>query len=313
MTGNFGTATPGIRKAIGYYDFEDGIRFEQGIDGVVSLVLRTSTSGTPVDDYIPQSLWNIDVMDGSGISGITVDWTKTQIFEFDLQWLGAGRIRCYLNVNGHVYEVHEFLHANVLDVVYMQTPHLHCTYEIENVSAVAGDTLDQICSSVFTEGDDLESQVKHATSNETTGVVVASGVNSHILSIRPAQLFKGQKNKGMIIPIAIEVFVSGNNSAHFHIIEDAEITGTWDPHGHGNSMIEEIIGLGGVYTIGTGHTRDEGYASSSKSGAGASESTDRTYRIQIDPAGHPDTLTIVGAGLGGAAVMYGKVVYEERY
>lgn len=79
-----------------------------------------------------QSAWNVDKLDGTGASGITVDPTKSQIFVFDFEWLGVGRVRTGLVVDGKIYYFHYFSHANVTNVVYMSTPNLPLRYELEN-------------------------------------------------------------------------------------------------------------------------------------------------------------------------------------
>lgn len=314
MTANFGLTSAGIRKRVGYFDNDDGVFFENN-SGIISLVLRTSTSGVASDtNRVLQNNWNIDKMDGAGQSGIIIDWTKVQIFMFDLQWLGAGRVRCFIDINGRQFLVHEFLTANKSTVVYMQTPHLHCSYEIENISSGVGDSMMQICSSVFTEGAIPISQVKHSISNGVTGVVCASGVNSHILSIRPNTLFKGRANKGMIIPLNLEVFVEGVNNTVFQVLEDSVLTApTWNNHPDANSMVQHCIGLsaGGITTL--GRIRDGGYVSTSKGGGSPNMNEDQSYKMQIMADGTADTLSIVAAGIGGNATVYAKITWNEIY
>ena len=83
MTGVLGEGKIGVTQRIGYYNDEDGLFFQQ-VDGVPAVVIRSSTSGISVDEIVTQSNWNIDRLDGTGPSGITLDPTKTQIFTIDL-------------------------------------------------------------------------------------------------------------------------------------------------------------------------------------------------------------------------------------
>lgn len=313
MTFSFGTTLAGIRKRVGYYDNDDGF-FLQNLAGAVSLVLRTSTSGAPVDTVIAQASWNIDKMDGTGVSGITVDWTKTHIFEMDMQWLGVGRVRFYLNINGIPYLIHEILNANVLSQVYMQTPHLPCTYEIENLASVGVDSLMQICSAVFTEGAPALPQVIRSTSTDFTAVTCTVGSSTHVLSIRPAALFKGRANKGMVIPLSISLDVTGANSAHFEIIEDATLTASvFTAHPSTlDSMVEISKGTASTYTAASGRGRTEGYVTGG-AGAGSSSAYFTNYQLQIDGAGVPDILTIVAGGIGGSATVLATITWAEYY
>ena len=147
MTFNFLGSPAGTFKKLGYYDDEGGIGLKAE-NGTVS-VFKDDTLGS--DQEIDQSSWNIDRLDGSGPSGITVDWTRAQIFFMDLEWLGVGRIRYGFFFNGLPHYVHEITNFNALTAPYMLSANLPLTYELSNT---AGGTcqMSQICSAVISEG-----------------------------------------------------------------------------------------------------------------------------------------------------------------
>jgi hypothetical protein len=105
---------------IGYFDSLNGLFFRQ-TGTALSVVRRTSTSGSVVDNVVEQANWNLDKLDGTGASGFTLDDTKAQILFIDFQYLGMGRVRMGFDINGIIVYCHEFLNANVLDVPYMQS------------------------------------------------------------------------------------------------------------------------------------------------------------------------------------------------
>jgi len=91
MTNVLGVGQTNLRKRFGYFDANNGIYFEQsGI--TLRVALRTKTSGSVITATVDQSSWNIDKVDGTGVSKYTLDGTKAQIWVVDFQWLGAGRI-----------------------------------------------------------------------------------------------------------------------------------------------------------------------------------------------------------------------------
>jgi len=141
----------GITKCVGYFDENNGI-FLKADGPDLNIVRRTNTSGSPVDNSVSQSSWNIDPMDGTGPSGITLDFTKTQIFFIDFEWLGVGRVRVGFVVDGVIYYVHNFLNANNLSIVYMSTPNLPIRWEISNDGTGSASDLDTICCAVISEG-----------------------------------------------------------------------------------------------------------------------------------------------------------------
>lgn len=147
-----GASVSGMRKRVGYFDVYNGIFFQDD-GGTLSFVIRSNVTATPVDTVVTQANWNIDKLNGTGSSGITLDITKAQIMIVDLEWLGVGRVRVGFVINGAIYYAHQFLTSNVGTSVYMSSPNLPLRYEITNVSAGSGSSLEQICSTVVVEGD----------------------------------------------------------------------------------------------------------------------------------------------------------------
>lgn len=153
FTGRFGTYATGVRARYGYFDDSDGLFFE--VDGgTVNAVRRTSTSGSVVDNKVAQASWNIDPLDGTGPSGVTLDLTKTHLFYIDFSWLGVNAVRWGLVLNGRITYVHSETFTNVLAVPFMKQAILPMSAEIENTSG-QGSSHDMtvICSSVITEGE----------------------------------------------------------------------------------------------------------------------------------------------------------------
>lgn len=167
MTGVLGSVGSGVKSGFGYYDDNNGL-FLQNNEGTVQFVRRTGTSGSAVDNTVNQSSWNIDPMDGTGVSGKNLDFTKTQILIIDFEWLGVGRVRLGFVVDGVICYAHEFLNANNLTTVYMTTPNLPLRYEIENTGSGAASTLKQICCSVISEGGVNKNGVLRGFSNQDT-------------------------------------------------------------------------------------------------------------------------------------------------
>ena len=157
----------GITRREGMFDEKNGLFFEDNGTNY-GFVRRTYVIGTAVDNRVSQSEWNIDKMDGTGVSGINLDYTKTQILYIDYEWLGVGRVRMGWVVNGLIYLAHEFLNTNVLTEVYMSTPNLPLRSEISNDGTGGASTMSQICSTVISEGgqNDLGT-IRSASTNGT--------------------------------------------------------------------------------------------------------------------------------------------------
>jgi len=156
-----GAAASGITKRVGYHTDQNGI-FLQQTSTDLRFVIRTNVTGTPSDaNSATQANWNIDKMNGSGPSKVTLDITKSQIMFIEFEWLGVGRVKVGFVVDGLYVPCHQFLNANVNASVYMSTPNLPVRYSIENDGTGAASSLECICASVVSEGGHQEVGKEH--------------------------------------------------------------------------------------------------------------------------------------------------------
>jgi hypothetical protein len=161
--------TAGIKRRFGQFDANNGLFIE--LDGSnLYAARRTFTSGVAVDTRVLQSAWNIDPLNGTGPSGISLDLTKSQILIIDYEWLGVGRVRFGFVIDGIIYYCHQFLNANNLSLVYMSTPNLPLRYEISNDGTGAAAEFVTICSSVISEGGLEENGIVRSANLDATFV-----------------------------------------------------------------------------------------------------------------------------------------------
>lgn len=97
-----------------------------------------------------QSSWNLDKLDGTGPSGITLNLSGSQILVMDFEWLGVGRVRFGFVQNGIVYYAHQHSHANTEAGVYTVTPNYPVHYGIRSLGGSG--SLEHICSTIMAEG-----------------------------------------------------------------------------------------------------------------------------------------------------------------
>jgi hypothetical protein len=170
----FGAQATGITRREGYFDANNGI-FLEGNPSDYRFVVRSKVTGSVSDAiYAKQSDWNIDTMDGNGPSGIALDFEKTQLFFLDFEWLGVGRCRLGFVVSGLIYYAHQFLFTNTLSTVYMSTPNLPLRSELTNDGTGAAASMEQICSTVISEGGMDKLGIYRSASTDGTAVTAAS-------------------------------------------------------------------------------------------------------------------------------------------
>jgi hypothetical protein len=185
----FHGATNGVTKRIGLFDSKNGF-IVQAKDGVVSVGIRSSVSGAPIDNFISQENWNVDKMNGTldpytNPSGVLMDWTKQQIFYIQYQWLGSGQVEFGFVVNGKIFKVHKFQHANNLSSLYSQTGTLPVQAEIINNSSTLPSFFEFTCCSVVSNGATSQHGHLHSVSNGTTPKSLPlSGRSYPVVSLR---------------------------------------------------------------------------------------------------------------------------------
>lgn len=183
LTGVFSTEI-NVIKRVGFFDSNfiapylplNGMYFENN-----SGELSFNIVNVGIITSIPQSEWNIDKLDGTGITKYTLDISKSHIIVMDAEWLGVGRVRVGFNIDGITYYVHHFLNANNIVGVYTQYMNLPVRYEIR--SNGGNGEMEQICSTVASEGGVEQTGVYH-TIERQTGLSINTGIYRPIIAIR---------------------------------------------------------------------------------------------------------------------------------
>jgi hypothetical protein len=308
-----GNCIANSRKRIGYFDGDNGIFFEQsGFSNRIAL--RSKSSGEVVDQIVNQEAWNKDRMDGTGPSGLRLDFTKATILVIDVQWLGVGSVRVGFEYNGVLHVAHEFEHTNMLDAVYMTSANLPIRYEIENTGTTAeAASMSQICSTVVTEQGAIDDKgfYTHGISNGITSISVTT--RRACLSIRPKATFNSITNRAKIEIEDIGALV-GSANVYWELIYNGTIGGSpsWTSAGT-NSVLEfDVAGT----TVTGGEVVDCGYINSGGGAARtvAGKQIAALYPLCLDIAGaNPTSFSLVFTALSGTATVNSKFTVREYY
>jgi hypothetical protein len=241
-------AKANLRQRVGYYGANNGYYLELNDTTSVSFVERSFVTGGVVDTPVAQASWNIDPMDGSGPSGITLDLTKAQILFMDLEWLGVGTVRMGFVIDGNFYVCHKFHHANIIASTYITTASLPLRYEITNTAATASSSiLKQICSTVLSEGGYELRGAQQAVGTPINAPRTLTTANTYypIVSIR----LKSTRLDGIAVATALSVI--GNTSGNFNwqVVSAGTTTGgSWVSAG-ANSCVEYNISPGTTFSF----------------------------------------------------------------
>jgi hypothetical protein len=223
MTGILGAGQSGLTTELGQYDDKNGLFFRNK-DGVIYVVKRSYVTGSAVDSVTPQSEWNIDKLDGSGVSGVTIDFSKTQIFIIDYQWLGVGRIRYGFDINGIIYYVHESLNANILTAVYMSTPNNPLRFSIENDGTSGAASIEQICTAVMSESGQTGTGTDYYYS--TNGTHVDANAANTIYALVGVRLQTGHEGEPVELR-SVSVLTQTNDDFEWLLFKNPTVAGTF--------------------------------------------------------------------------------------
>jgi hypothetical protein len=223
-----GAAQAGVIKRTGYYDDHNGIFIEQDQTGSLQLVIRSSTNGTGsiTEERVKQENWSINTL----LSGdFVLDITKSQLFYIDFQWLAVGRVRCGFVYKGSTVICHTFDHSNTTAVAYMTNPNLPVRCEVINTSTASTGSMEQICSTVGSEGGYMESGIAQSLSNPTLRSI-AGGGTLPVVAIRLKNSYSGLPNRAFVRVTSVGAFTE-DQTAQYQLIKlpasSSLVGGSW--------------------------------------------------------------------------------------
>jgi hypothetical protein len=255
-------AQPELRQRVGYFGTDNGI-YIQLRDDILSFVERSIVTGLVTESIVPQAVWNVDTLDGTGPSGVTLDITKAQILFMDIEWLGEGTVRLGFVIDGVFILCHRFNHANLITSTYITTASLPLRYEIANEGTATAATLKQVCSTVISEGGyELRgAQQAVGTPITTPRTFAVAGTFYPIVGIR----LRSTRLDAIVILTAVSLLGLGNGKNYaWRVLNGTAITGgAWAPAA-ADSSVE--YNLTGTSTTG-GRVLAQGYINSSNQGS----------------------------------------------
>lgn len=297
-----------VLKFAGLSDGVNGIEFQ--LDGTTKqfVIYSSSTNG---NQTVTQSNWNMDKLDGTGGSGLTLDITKEQILILDFQALYVGRVRIGFDINGTIVYAHEFLNANSLTSPYIAYANLPVRVGMTCTGTVST-TMNYNCCSVMSEGGQ-ENQFSYAFTTELTGTA-GNSARAHILSLRPLTTFNSITNRVKFKLTGINFLVTGANNVLWELVIGQAITGA--SYSAVNATYSAMEISGGTISGSPALVIDSGYvvATSGKGDAAFGLSVASRYPITLDQVGAVrslGTLSIIATGLGGTSALRCAMKWEE--
>ena len=233
LAGKFSDSSVNRKQRLGCFDNINGLFFEYE-NSVLYVVTRTGVFGPPVDTRIAQSSWNIDKMDGTGVSGITLNPELIQTYVIQTQGHGSGSRLWGFNIGNEVFFVHKEDSANVSGIPWAATGDFPCRGEIINTAGGGTSTSLFIQSfAALTGGESSTAAITHAV-NRNSDASINNGTFSPIISLR----LKAATNRGILRVIQIPVLSTSTDNLEVRVVLNPSLTGaSWTSAG-ANSIAE---------------------------------------------------------------------------
>ncbi len=235
-----------VTKRIGYFSSSIVAPYDSNFDGIslfndgTTIRLQVHRSGTLVHN-VSQAAWT-DPLDGTGESGVTVDWSKIQLCAIDFIWLSAGSVRFWMYFGGKFWLVHQMDNVNSETFAWITSPNQPIRYEIRSTTGVG--SMNQICASIYDEGGGEKVSggtgqpfaVVSGIANVTAGT---AGTTYAMLGVRLAS----DRLDANVLITALSGMNTSNNYGRISLIRNPTVAGTFTYSALTNTPIERAIGV----------------------------------------------------------------------
>lgn len=223
-----------------------------------------------INNWTYQSDFNIDKLDGTGISGVTIDPSKLNIYQVQFRWLGAGEIRWSIENpdNGNLIFFHHEHYSNRNTDVHLDNPSFKMGYVAANLTGAT--ITDSHCGGASmmaaVEGVIADNGFPYATDVSKTSLI--SGTVHGLLTLSNSTVHQDKINlrkvklKRLSVafqgndPVIVYLLLNGSKSTGYtynrigafsSVLKDTN-TGTYTPANE-TPMVEYVLPINGSGTF----------------------------------------------------------------
>lgn len=306
-----------LRQRVGYFDADNGFFLERSdaTASKVAFVKRSKVTGAVVDTPVDQQSWNIDKLDGTGPSLLTLNLDNPQILFTDIEWLGTGSVRMGFIINGQLIHCHSFHHSNLSSApkgAYMQTACLPIRSEIENIGTTdSSSTYKQICATVISEGGyALTGRPRTFGQNPNPGTrLTTAGTYYPVVSIR----LNPDYQDALIVPNNIALLPINAANYRYKIVVGGTVAGAVWANAASDSFVQYNANASATFS--GGNEVSSGYLTATvQAGGGTIPLSNELFKYQLERNSFANTttpLTIVVTSDTATCNVAGSISWEE--
>lgn len=189
----------------------------------------TQSGSNAIETFVSQSDWNGDKMNGSGSTGLILDPTKGNVFQFGVQYLGFGALTFYIESspmgnNSEFINVHTIQLPNTLEATSFGNPSFPFTMAAYSAGSTSNLTVKAGSFAGFIEG----KKYLHGNRFSYENVVTDAGATAYraLFTVQNYLSYKGRANQAVVNILDVSVALKHNQPASFYLIKNAYLTGT---------------------------------------------------------------------------------------
>lgn len=187
------------------------------------------TGKNPNVEFVRQSEWNIDTLDGSGStrnpSGLNLDYTGLNVYQLAYQYLGAGQVvfsvespRANGSEGEEMLPVHRISYAGRETTPSLSNPSMPFVISSRNVGVASDVVVKSASFAAFTQG-------PHITlGRERSYGVTKSGITTAwtpLLTLNNSRLFGERVNQSELLVESIQISNVGTKGLEIQVLENA--------------------------------------------------------------------------------------------
>ncbi len=279
--------------------------FNAGTSGAAGTFSILTLGVAPTEQFIPQSTWNVDRMNGGPFSpsGSVLDPTKGNVYGVQFQYLGYGDAFLYIvsDKTGRPTLVHQIRNANVRTSTNLRSPNLYLTWESKNTGTGTSVTMYGASGGAFVEGPIQFLGAQFAVTGTKT---IGAGVETPVLSVRASTVYRDLQSTAQLQIDRFPVACDGTKTVEFKVYKNGTLTAPQFARVNAVTSAADYDSAATGFSIGTG---TQVYAFSvSKTGSATESVTDLALFMQAG-----DILTITAFSSNASDVSASIVWIED--
>ena len=294
-TAVFTAGVAGNTQMVGAFDSDNGLGF--GYNGTDFGIFRRSGGSTV---WTNQTAWNIDKLDGTGPSGLNIDFSQGfgNVFELKYQYLGFGTLAFDVENpgTGMFLTVHKIQYPNTATVPVFRNSSFPLAIETINTTNNTDIAIKSGSMLAGTEGEVM--YTGPGFNSSWNNIAVANGTETFIAAFKVKTTFGGINNKAIVYATLLSLATgSTDKSQIIRLRKGATFTApVWTDVNASQSSVQRLTG--GTWDTGTGQVLSQ----QNISGNGV------PTNLQFDPspaslygvAGDNLVITLQGLGAGSS-------------